>query len=184
MEQPLLKNSKINLGCGTDALQGFLNVDKAPCPGVDLVHDLESYPWPFPDNQFEEVVAIHLLEHLPNTIQTLEELYRIAQNEARIVIRVPYWNCWHSIGDPTHLKAFHQKSFDFFDPRKRSCRERPYYSKARFNIEKVWFWRPLVAERGWIRIGNPVLKGILSFLARYLNNIIWVLEFQLRVIKK
>jgi len=174
---------KLHLGCGNQILSGFLNVDLAPLPGVDVVHDLTQMPWPFHEGQFKEIIAVHLLEHLPNTVKVVEELWRIGRRDARLNIRVPYWNSHHSIADPTHIKLFNHKSLDFFDPRKRDCKERPYYSKARFIIEKIYYWRPLIGEKGWIRIGNPVLKKIMDFFATYLNNIIWVLEFDLKVIK-
>lgn len=178
-----MTKTKLNLGCGTNILLDYLNLDVSPLPGVDTVWDLAQYPWPLPSNHFAEIRAVHLLEHLPDTIKTMEELWRISAEGARIMIRTPYWNCWHSIGDPTHKRSFHQNSLDFFDPRKRSCRERPYYSRARFLIEKIYYWRPLFRERGWIRIRNPILKSLMGFFAHYINNIIWVLEFELRAVK-
>jgi hypothetical protein len=32
---------KLNLGCGRDIKQGFVNLDYMPLPGVDVVADLE-----------------------------------------------------------------------------------------------------------------------------------------------
>lgn len=178
---------KLNIGCGNDILQGCINLDTAALPGVDVVCDLTEFPWPFDDDRFEEIRMINVLEHLPDLMRTMEEVWRISRDGCRVVIRVPYWNCWQSIGDPTHLKMFHQQSFDFFDPQRKQCRERPYYTQARFKINNTRFWFPLFpfgGGRGWVKINNRVLKGLLSFLAMYLSNIIWGLEFEMVVSKE
>jgi hypothetical protein len=36
---------KLNLGCGDDYKEGFINVDIENDP--DVKHDLNSYPWPW-----------------------------------------------------------------------------------------------------------------------------------------
>ena len=154
---------------------------------MDVVHDLTKFPWPFGDNRFEEVRMINVLEHLPDLIRTMEEVWRVSMDGGRVMVRVPYWNCWQSIGDPTHLKRYHQQSFDFCDPQRKQCRERPYYTQARFKITNIDYWFPLAPigdGRGWVKISNGMVKGLLSFLAMYLNNVIWGLEFELIVLKE
>ena len=39
---------KLNLGCGQNPRDGYLNVDKYG--SADLTCDLEAFPWPWPDN--------------------------------------------------------------------------------------------------------------------------------------
>lgn len=175
--------TKLNIGCGNEILKDYVNLDIVQLPGVDIVHDLNKFPWPFEDNRFEEIRMINVLEHLSDTVKTMEEIWRIAKHGCRVIIRVPYWNCWQSIGDPTHKGQFHQTSFDFFDPGKKNCKDRPYYTHARFKISKVYYWFPIIPPgRGWIKIGG-FLKPIFSFLATYLNNIIWAIEFELITLK-
>jgi predicted SAM-dependent methyltransferase len=55
---------KLNLGCGFNKLDGFVNVDKQAACQPDMVLDLERLPWPFEDASVSEVAAFHVLEHL------------------------------------------------------------------------------------------------------------------------
>ena len=36
--------SRLNVGCGRSALEGWINLDFMPLPGVDIVADLECNP--------------------------------------------------------------------------------------------------------------------------------------------
>jgi hypothetical protein len=176
---------KLNVGCGNEILRGYVNLDIAELPGVDVVHDLNKLPWPFEDNRFEEIRIIHVLEHLPDTVRIMEELWRISNAGCKVIVCVPYWNSWRSVGDPTHVKGFHQKTFDFFDPNREHGKMRSYYTHARFEIAKISYWLHLLPQgRGWVCIGNGILKWVLAFFATYLNNIICAVEFELIALKE
>jgi hypothetical protein len=173
---------RLNVGCGNEVLPGWVNHDVAPLPGVDVIHDLTQFPWPFESASFEEIRLIHVLEHLPHTIQTLEELHRIAALGATLVIRVPYWNSPDMISDPTHQAFFNEYTFDYFDPSQRHCRERPYYSSARFAIRSKTYWTKAI-NRYW-PIHSPTAQTVLSALARYVGGVIWVIEFELKALER
>jgi SAM-dependent methyltransferase len=189
---------KLHLGCGTHLLEGYLNVDAGVIPGIDLVHDLREFPWPFDDEQFEEVIAVDVLEHLPDTIRTMEELYRITKPGSLVQIRVPYFNAWDAWFDPTHLKLFNENSFDFFDPRTEVRRMRSYYTHARFQILKIAyliypFGRTLLLVDDRLhdsKIGLPppyerpiihsrILKKIYGHAAHKLGNMVRALQVTL-----
>ena len=108
---------RLHLGCGNNPKLGWINHDLVALPRVDVVHDLNDRPWPWADNEFDEVWAKDVLEHLPDTIQTMEELYRITKPGASTYIAVPYWNSWEAITDPTHVRQFNEFTFNFFDPK-------------------------------------------------------------------
>ena len=129
--------TKLHLGCGHVIKPGWINHDIVRLPGVDVVHDLSQFPWPFVDGQFEEVFMKDVLEHLPDLIQTMDELFRITKPGAKVYITVPYWNSLTAVGDPTHVRFFNEYSLTFFDPRTWQCRERPYYSRARFYTRRL-----------------------------------------------
>jgi SAM-dependent methyltransferase len=52
---------KLHIGCGDVALPGWVNIDLAPYPAVDLVHDVTK-PLPFENCSF--IFAEHFIEHL------------------------------------------------------------------------------------------------------------------------
>lgn len=173
--------NKLHVGCGNDILPGWVNHDLVALPGVDVVHDLTAFPWPFEANRFEEIRMYHVLEHLPDTIRTVEELHRIAAPGARVAIRVPFWNSPDWATDPTHRASFSEHSFDYFDPSTRHGRERPYYSTARFRVARKHYW----TRWGGVyrQVTAPWRQRWLERLARHLCGVIWVVEFELIALK-
>lgn len=183
---PAARKRKLILGCGHATRESWVNHDMVDLPGVDVVHDLRAVPWPFEDGQFEEICMKDVLEHLPDTIATMEELYRITVPGAKVRISVPYWNSLVATGDPTHVKFFNEYSFEFFDPTKWQCRERPYYSKARFYVRRLGVWitpfetiaRIPKLTRD-ILVYQPLAKKILLVLASFFCNVVNGLEVHL-----
>ncbi|MBI4669803.1 MAG: methyltransferase domain-containing protein [Elusimicrobia bacterium] len=176
------KTTGLNLGCGSEILDDHINVDIAPLNGVDVVHDLKQLPWPFKDSTFETILAKHILEHFAAPIAILDEIWRIAKPQARITIRVPYWNSMDYASDPTHIHPFHQTTFEFFDPSKSRCQLRPYYAKARFKILNTHYYYGY-GKRYYLAKDGTWLHGVLDFLGNFLNNIIRVLEIEMETIK-
>jgi len=39
---------KLDIGCGWSKRAGFVGMDKRNLPGVDIIHDLEIFPYPIP----------------------------------------------------------------------------------------------------------------------------------------
>lgn len=172
---------KLHLGCGNEIRAGWVNHDGAALPGVDVVHDLTRLPWPWPDGEFERVEAFHVLEHLPATIPTMEELHRICAPGGRVLIRVPWWNSPDYVADPTHVVQFNQQTFEFFDPDSRRCQDRPYYSTARFRIVRQDYYVRLFGAYKLVRSAGA--KRWLARLATHLGGIIWVMESELEAVK-
>jgi SAM-dependent methyltransferase len=128
----------LDVGCGDrkKSRDGatVVGVDAVSLPGVDVVHDLEVFPWPFKENEFDEVICDDVIEHLADTVQVVEEIHRITKKGGLIRISVPHYTSDNFFTDITHRRPFSSRSFDFFDPSIAGVHH--YYSKARFRIRK------------------------------------------------
>ena len=176
---------KVNLGAGADIRCGYVNHDLVSLPGIDVVHDLDVFPWPWADASVDELVVKDVLEHLLEFMPTMEEIYRIMSPGGRIFIKVPYWNGWTRHADPTHRHGFHELTFHFFDPDSPYCQERYYYTSARFKIvRETYVLAPLspyfhIPGIGEIRITNRLLRRIVGLVGNTFSNIILDLEIEL-----
>ena len=68
IEEILEKNNqgiKLDVGCGSSKQPGnFVGIDFRPLDGVDIVWNLEKFPWPLPDESVSFATAAHILEHI------------------------------------------------------------------------------------------------------------------------
>jgi hypothetical protein len=110
---------KLNLGCGFNKVEGFVNVDAHPLCNPDVVFDLEQFPWPWADNSVSEILAIHSLEHMGRTTEIwfgiIKEIYRICQPDARLKIAVPHPRHENFLHDPTHVRVITPTGIAMFD---------------------------------------------------------------------
>jgi Methyltransferase domain len=123
----------LDIGCGRNKAPGAIGIDKIGLPGVDIVYDLNSFPYPFGDSSFDEIYATHVIEHLDSIVGTMEEIHRLAKPNAKVVIVTPHYSDCNSWNDPTHKWHLSTYSFRYF----REDYESSYYSKARFETERI-----------------------------------------------
>lgn len=99
---------KLNLGCGQHKVPGWVNVDHSPACAPDVVLDLETLPWPWPDDSVDEVVLRHVLEHLGATpakyFGVIKELWRVCRDGALVRITVPHPRHDDFLDDPSHVR--------------------------------------------------------------------------------
>lgn len=106
---------RVDLACGQNKKEGFIGVDSVEGPGVDIVCDLETYPWPFKDNSVYEVNCSHYVEHLNDLVKFMNELYRVMMPLGIVQIQCPYYSSERAWQDPTHKRAITTKTFYYFD---------------------------------------------------------------------
>lgn len=140
---------RISLGAGEEPEleKGWVNVDIVKLPGIQVVHNLMSFPWPFEDESAEYIKAKDIIEHLdhyarikdtsgsrPTILAFIEECYRILKPNGILWIQTPSWQSDFLWIDPTHVRGFDIRSFDFFDPETDFGRSTGFYSKAKFRV--------------------------------------------------
>jgi SAM-dependent methyltransferase len=112
---------KLNLGCGFDKREGFVNADSFEACTPEVLFDIETTPWPLPHNGFDYVLMKHVLEHVGADFATfkrvMQELYRVTAAGGIIEIHVPHFrhDTWWS--DPTHVRAFTPLTFQMMSKR-------------------------------------------------------------------
>lgn len=124
---------KLNLGCSSGHVGGFVNVDLVP-PADQLV-DL-SKPWPWEDGSVDYVRAHDIVEHLSDKILTMNEAWRVLKPGGIFDIIVPTTDGRGAWQDPQHCSYWNRNSF-FYYTDKDPHRERfgkAYGINARFRV--------------------------------------------------
>ena len=157
-------SSKLNIGCGRFPKSGFVNVDWKEGPGVDVVHDLSEFTYPFSNEQFEWIEADHVLEHLSDAFGVMGELHRILKPNGLLIIRVPHFS--RGFAHPEHKRGFDATFPYYFKP------EFPGgYVGFPFAVESVrmrWFAQPYLKKSVLskpLQLVGYVVGTVLDFLA-------------------
>ena len=100
------KKTTLHLGCGPQKKTGSIGVDFNKNINADVIHDLNKFPYPFKNNQFDKIIADNILEHLENIPKVIEELHRIAKNGAVLFVTTGHFSGIDSFTDPTHKHFF------------------------------------------------------------------------------
>lgn len=122
----------LDVGCGPTKLVGATGIDIVALPGVDVVHNLNVYPWPFADNSFDHVVCRHALSHLDNLLLAMAEIHRIARPGATVEILAPHYASDNFNTDPTHKIAMGYRSMNYFSD--NVAFKYRYYTSSRFML--------------------------------------------------
>ena len=105
---------RLNLGCGYDILPGWINTDITDIEGVDVVHDLDTGPWPWADESINEVRAVDVFEHVEYPILFMNEVHRILKPGGFLRLRSPHWRHENAYTDPTHRRYCTEKTWDYW----------------------------------------------------------------------
>jgi len=100
---------KLNLGCGFNKLEGWVNVDSNCLCLPDIILKLDKDDWLWKSDSIEEVLLDHVLEHVGETttdfFHFMKELYRVCKKEALITIKVPHPRHDNFMHDCTHVRT-------------------------------------------------------------------------------
>jgi 2-polyprenyl-3-methyl-5-hydroxy-6-metoxy-1,4-benzoquinol methylase len=150
----------LDVGCGIKKFPGSIGLDSNARTAADVVADLDCHPYPFRDSTFDQLRAIHVIEHVADVIRTMEEFHRIVRPGGTIRIETPHYTDFSSFCDPTHRWHLNSFSFRYFGPDDAGY---GYYTKARFREKKVYV--KLLAL--WKYLGFEFLINLSPRLRKY-----------------
>ena len=182
---------RLNLGCGMNLREGYVNVDRFGEP--DVRHDLETFPWPWSDDSVDEIVLHHVLEHLGHDpdvfLAIFQEMYRVCRGGATIRIVVPHFRHDYFAGDPTHVRAITTHTLSLFSQRlnrefiQRRWANSPLglYLGVDFELTEA----QLKPSETWFRLHPEPQVDLekLIFEGSLYNNLIEEIHMTLRVVK-
>ena len=145
-----MNDLRLNLGCGTGRMEGFVNCDYLPTAYTDAVFDACG-PWPFKDDSVEHIYASHMLEHLPDPQAFFREAWRVLRpSMSTMLLRVPHGGhraAWWDLG---HLRPWFPESFCFLQPGYAQAVRNPQHDAwtTPFDVQVIqlrlapdWAWR-------------------------------------------
>ena len=142
---------KLDIACGGSKKgEDWIGVDIANVQGVDIVHDLNQYPWPFEDNSIDEIHCSHYIEHIPHDvknednrdglIQFMDECYRILKPKGKMKIIAPYYSSMRAYGDPTHVRFISDMTFWYYNKEWRDSNKLSHYNiNCDFDIKYSYY---------------------------------------------
>ena len=108
---------KLNIGAGQTYIPEFINIDIDEKAEITL--NLSEDKLPFETSSINIVFSFHTLEHVPNYLFALSEIYRVLKPQGILLLGIPYLTLTkYNLVNPYHLHNFNEHSFDFFDPKK------------------------------------------------------------------
>lgn len=134
----------LDLGCGRNKLAGSIGADLNPeATAADVRCDLNR-PLPFAADSFDEVRAVHVIEHLEDIVRFVSEMHRVTRAGGKIYIATPHYSDYSSWCDPTH--RWHLNSFSFFYFTSLHG-QHPWYTrlvlrelKVHVELARLWKW--------------------------------------------
>jgi SAM-dependent methyltransferase len=186
--QVIARRRVLDIGCGTNKVAGALGMDINPRTAADVIHDLDDLPYPFDDDEFDEVVGRHVIEHVRDPMAVMCELHRITRAGGVVKILTPHWTNPDWASDLTHRNHLNSYSFRNLTDERAVF---PFYSDVRFRqlvarVTLLNLWK-LTGLEFFMNLDNryPTIGFVRKFWEQYLNAVMRGKElyFELEVVK-
>lgn len=156
---------RLNLGSGPDRRSGYVNLDRVAMPEVDVAGTLDPAALPFADGRFGLVLCVDVLEHV-DVVPALREIHRVLAPGGVVVVSAVHFTSRNLYIDPTHVRGFSVRTFEFFAPsagnRPRNWHRSYYFDFAfsRVDFTGVQFGSTLGKGRYlvWDRLLEPCVN--------------------------
>lgn len=96
-----MKPLQLNIGCGSNKIEGFINIDTEESCKPDLLHNIMEAPLPYEKGSVDKIVFFHCIEHVRKCYHRgiLLEFHRVLKVDGILLISYPnFWECaqrWH-----------------------------------------------------------------------------------------
>ena len=115
-----------------------VNLDINEEVGPDILHDLNVFPYPLNDNEFDEIHLNNVLFQLNDVFLVMKEIHRIVKLNGKVIIKCAYFRSNYAYHYPGSKNNFTVSSFSFFDP-DHIFYKKFKYTKIKFKTEKISF---------------------------------------------
>lgn len=169
--------TRLNIGCGKNIKNAWINLDITYIDGIDVIADLDkckTTKLPFEENSIDEFYASHVIEHIENVLPMMEELYRVAKKDAKAIFKCPYGSSDDAFEDPTHVKRYFLNSFGYFS--------QPFYWRADYGYKGDWKAVKIVLYVSKDKYTNLEIKEIFSEINTF-RNVVIEMEVELIAVK-
>jgi SAM-dependent methyltransferase len=164
------RKTKIDFGCGelTDGKvkryasclgsynpEEYIKIDAKAVQGVDIVY--RSGPLPFKTECVDEIICIHVLEHVTDLEALLKEMHRVLKPGGKLRIWVPHCFSPSAFGMPSHVRYFTYETFLPFDKSHDMSYEFDFhfkFVKSRMQVVRRWYYPPSLLDRLFERAIN------------------------------
>jgi len=131
---------------GHKDFENVITLDNNISHNPDIVFDLTEHPLPFKDNEFDEIHAYEVLEHLAQQgdykffFKEFSEYSRILKPDGLFFCSVPHHQSIFALGDPSHKRIITKQQLFFLDQDfynqvgKTACSDFRYIYKANFKL--------------------------------------------------
>lgn len=154
IKELLKKNNgiRLDIGCGATKHEGFVGMDVRKLPGVDIVQDLEKFPWKLPNESVSIMIASHVVEHINPAggifLKFMDECWRVLKPGGEFLISCPYATSPGMFRDPTHCNFINEETWAYLDPYD------PFYNGQLYAIYQPKPWQIKPNTLSWHDNGN------------------------------
>jgi SAM-dependent methyltransferase len=115
----------LNLGSGKDFKADCFNADIQERTNPDWVSDISNINWgekiqtrfgevEIQKGMFSKILANDVLEHIPDLVTAMANCKELLTSDGEFHIHVPYDLSYGAWQDPTHVRAFNEKSWLYY----------------------------------------------------------------------
>lgn len=135
----MLEESKLNLACGNNRIEGYYGIDAFKTEACDYVMDLQRYPWDIKSESVDDIICSHYVEHINHdtTIKDLVESIASSSDydefRKNFLVRIDYVGekMNHPFMPADGLFRFMEEVYRILKPKGKIRIITPYYTSIR-----------------------------------------------------